>query len=327
VNSRFDVAIHTRNDDLEWTRFLQISRNATLFHELEFLAYHPGGRFSFEHLIVRQDDRIVAAVPGGQASDGIYRSPLGASFGGPALRADLSLSATEELIGALQGFAEKRGWRGLEFTLPPSVIHDPVDESLEGALALRGFELKHRWVPMMIPLTQTVGGDRFEDLFDPRKRRYVRSARRAGDIAIEVGGAELIDEFSPMLDDAAARFGLRPTHSRAEILDLLNRMGGRITLWLARYRSEPVAGVLLFIINKKVATVFYLRDYAATRGHHGSETLVAHLIDVLAAEGFQYLDMGPSAETGRINGGVVAFKEHLGARGFCRDQYLWVARS
>src|SRR6185369_10813793 len=71
-----------------WRRFLAGSATGCLFHELDFLAYHPTGRFRFEHLVAEEAGQIVALVPGGTVErDGctIFRSPLGASFGGPVL--------------------------------------------------------------------------------------------------------------------------------------------------------------------------------------------------------------------------------------------------
>src|SRR5206468_6881768 len=70
-----------------WQAFVARSANATLFHDLDFLAYH-GSSIDFHHLIVRGDGNIVAIVPGGlvEAADGkrTWRSPVGASIGGPA---------------------------------------------------------------------------------------------------------------------------------------------------------------------------------------------------------------------------------------------------
>jgi hypothetical protein len=34
-----------------WKAFLRDSNNGTLFHDLEFLAYHPRGKYDFRHLV------------------------------------------------------------------------------------------------------------------------------------------------------------------------------------------------------------------------------------------------------------------------------------
>jgi hypothetical protein len=52
-------------------------------------------------------------------------------------------------------------------------------------------------------------------------------------------------------------------------------------------------------------------------------TLMAAMIDALADQGIAYLDLGPSASDCHFNDGVVNFKEAIGARPFCRDQYSW----
>jgi hypothetical protein len=77
-------------DALRWNRALSKAANVCLFHGLDFLAYHPAGRFDFAHQIAEVEGEPVALLPGGLKAESdrrIFRSPLGASFGGPALAA------------------------------------------------------------------------------------------------------------------------------------------------------------------------------------------------------------------------------------------------
>ena len=41
-------------EELAWAEFLAASENGTLFHDLQFLAYHPTGRFVTELRFVRK---------------------------------------------------------------------------------------------------------------------------------------------------------------------------------------------------------------------------------------------------------------------------------
>jgi len=48
-----------------WQGFLARSANGTLFHDLDFLRYHPPGRFRFHHLMLIHDGEPIALFPGG----------------------------------------------------------------------------------------------------------------------------------------------------------------------------------------------------------------------------------------------------------------------
>ena len=175
----------------------------------------------------------------------------------------------------------------------------------------------------MIPLDDS-GPGRFNRLFSKGHRAAVRQIRRQGDMKTRTGGLELLDEFLPLLDDTYRRLEARPTHSIAELTDLLGRMPDRVEIWIAIRDDNTIAATLLFHLNSQVCTAFYICDRFETRHHHGSSFLFATLIDDLGERGFRYLDLGPSATTDHFNAGVVSFKEHLGAESFCRDEYRWL---
>ena len=57
------VACYTPADATVWADFLAASDNATLFHDLRFLAYHPPERFETHHLLFRRGPSVVAVLP------------------------------------------------------------------------------------------------------------------------------------------------------------------------------------------------------------------------------------------------------------------------
>jgi hypothetical protein len=310
-----------------WDEFVVESDNGTLFHQLRFLEYHPHDRFDFHHIQVWSEGRVVAAVPGGPDAQGLFRSPLGASVGGPVVRTGLSALEVDQVVRALQDYSRSQGWRGLEFTLPPPVIHEIPNQAVEFALWQRGFALAERWMPLMIPLEPpTDSGSVAEKLFSKGHRAAARAARRHGEISVSEGGVELLPSFSPLFEATYSRLRAHPTHTLTEVELLLNRLPDDVRLWVAARGDEPLAAILLFVLNPRVCTTFYICSSDATPELHGSSLLLAELIDSLGAGGYRYLDLGPSAGAGRFNRGVVSFKEHLGGHSFCRDQYRWVGQ-
>jgi hypothetical protein len=69
----------------EWKAFLEASNNGTLFHDLDFLAYHPLERFDTHHLMFRQNGKLIALLPAAIVSEPddrrFLKSPYGASVG------------------------------------------------------------------------------------------------------------------------------------------------------------------------------------------------------------------------------------------------------
>jgi len=323
VDAELRVMTHDRSHDGEWNDFVASSRNGTLFHDLTFLDYHPEGRFDLTHLEVRRDGRLVAVIPGGISSSGVYSSPLGASVGGPALGQDVNTADVIAIVRSVQRHAEQQGWAGVEMIVAPAAIHKTPDQSVEFALHHCGFRLDHRWMPLMVPLAEGNAENRYETLFSKGHKSAVKVIRRQSAITVAEGGHELLDEFLPILDDTYRRLDAKPTHSHAEIDTLLHNLPQRVRIWLARSGSQAVAGVLLFALNPIVGTAFYICDLEAQRHLRASSELFAQIIDALGERGFRYLDLGPSATSDRFNTGVVAFKEHLGALPFCRDRYVW----
>ena len=310
-----------QEDAAAWKAFLCDSNNATLFHDLDFLGYHRADRYDFRHLIAMRGARIGAVIPGALSADGIFVSLAGASIGGPAVKKSLPAEACLHLIEALQLYCTVADWRGIEITLPPPAYNDEPDQLIEFALHVRGFELIHRSMPLLIPLDHQKG-DNYQRLFRQSQRSYVRACREKGVIVTETG-IEGLGEFLELFAETCARLEALPTHTPEEIQRLFRRVPARLRIWSAKVDGTTIASVLLFVLNRNICNTFYICDRASHREFHGVTVLFAEIIDVLANRGFRYLDLGPSASSAHFNRGVVSFKESLGARAFCRDRWGW----
>jgi Acetyltransferase (GNAT) domain len=304
-----------------WKTFLGDSNNGTLFHDLDFLAYHPPGKYDFRHLVAWRGTHIEAVMPGALTADGIFVSPAGASVGGPAVKKSMPAEACTHLVEALQVYCKSAGWRGIEITLPPPVYNDEPDQAIEFALHVRGFQLVHRSMPLLISLDHETD-DSYQRLFRPSHRSKVRAGRRK-DVGVAETGIEGLEGFLELFAETHARLGSLPTHTPEEIESLFRRLPGRVRIWSAMLEETTIASVLLFVLNRNICNTFYICDRASHREFHGVTVLFAEVIDVLARRGFRYVDLGPSASSAHFNRGVVNFKESLGAKPFCRDRWRW----
>ena len=314
--------------EAEWAAFLERADRATLFHDLRFLAYHPQGRLRFTHLLARRGDKLVAAIPGGLLGpDGrpTFVSPLGASVGGPAISPDLNAEGLLELVAALQQHARAQKWAGVEMVLPPALYHSTPSDSLEFALFFHNFRLANRQLCPIIPIAPGADG-RYSHLFRSRFATRVRAGVRDG-IRVVQGGLDLLEHFLVVFDDTYRRHGVKATHDATEIADLLRRLPERVQLHVAFANEVPVAGLLVFLLNARVAYSFYICTSTEHAHEPGGVVVFASLIDSLGAAGYRWLDLGPTARPGNFNAGVTQFKEGLGGIGHCRDKWVWSAES
>lgn len=311
-------------EEAEWEHFLGRSPNATLFHDLRFLAYHPVDRFRFHHLTLRRAGKLIALLPGGISFEGerpTFSSPLGASIGGFALAPNLRADTVLAVIEALQLHARRQFWAHIEITLPPACYSFETTGTMQFALFCCGFKVVHRWLCHMVQL-ETGSAPRYERIFRQNQITSVRAARRKGMSIIE-NGPEGVEDFLGLLQDTYQRHGIAPTHAPDEIRDLLRRLPDRIRIYFAMLDGVSVAGLLVFRLTAGIAYTFYICSSAEHAGEHGPAFLVAELLDRLHESGVRYLDLGPSASDQRFNKGVAFFKEGLGASGQCRDRWRW----
>lgn len=308
----------------DWQDFLARSANGTLFHDLEFLGYHPAGRHHFHHLTVRKDGKLFALLPGGLRSDQgqtLFSSPLGASVGGFAVQPGLRAEAALELVEVVKTYARLQKWRGMEITLPPALYNAGAADLIGFALFCGGFRLQHRWLCHLLPLDAD-----WSKQFSSRQAGYVRAAQRAGATTIQ-GGIELLDTFAKPFADTFDRHGSSPTHSLDEIKDLMQRFPERIRIHLAMLKDEPLAGLLVFHVTTAIAYTMYIVRAGGNESIRGDSLVIADAMTRLTAGNYSHLDLGPSASDMNVNKGVAFFKEGLRASGSCRDRWQWTAES
>jgi hypothetical protein len=318
--------------EAEWTSFLQTAANATLFHDLAFLAYHPPGRFNFHHLLVRRKGAVVAVLPAALSSVGgkqLLLSPAGASVGGFALAPGLSALVVVELCRRVQEYARSNGFGGIEMRIPPGIYHREPNDTLGFALTATGFALAQRWLTICVPLPEDAR--RITDVI-PKKRRtaYLKSAVKEG-VAVVQAGQERLEEFYAVLLQTQTRHQAVPTHTLAELQDLFARKPERFKLFVCDLRGQMAGGTLVFELNDRIAYTFYICHDEAFEHVNPAAVAILHALEEYTRRGFRYLDLGPSGnvrlDNGEqtINAGGAFFKHKLGGVGFCRDTWRWMA--
>jgi hypothetical protein len=118
TESNISIHLYDSSQAAEWKNFLSKSNNGTLFHDLEFLAYHAPDRFRVQNLLFYECGRLIALLPAAVEFEAngrqILKSPYGASIGGFVLSPTIKLGTMLQIVKELQRYAEARGLAGLE---------------------------------------------------------------------------------------------------------------------------------------------------------------------------------------------------------------------
>ena len=301
----------------KWDDFVLQSNNGTIFHMQKFFDYHKKGKFSFNHLIFLEKGEITAVLPG-ELRNGIYESPIGASYGS-IVTGELKFAKAMELISSLQEYGSKSGIKELILTSAPMIYERNMNQNLDFAMLWQDFKYDLHYISSAIKLDSEAD---IISRFQPTVRRNIRKTLKDPDVRVEIN--ECYDEFYPILLDNKARHDVKPTHSLEDLLKLKELLPDNLKLFMVYYKNKPIAGSLLFICNEIVALCFYnmlLYEYQHLKPIH---RVMYDVVKWSTENGYRYVDIGVSQDTKADNPmtpsmSLIDFKEKFDAKTIMRN--------
>lgn len=303
----------------KWDNFVLQSNNGTIFHLQKFFDYHTPGKFKFNHLIFLDKGEISAVLPGTLKNDGLYESPVGASYGS-IVTPDIKFARAIEIVAALLEYSRKQGWKELMLTSAPIVYEAVQNQNLDFAMLWSGFKYDLHYISSAIKLDKRDIISRFQ----PTVRRNVRKSLKDVDIRVEIN--DRYNEFYPILIENKARHNVKPTHSYDDLIKLKELLPDNIKLIMVYYKDQPIAGSNLFIANKQVSLCFYnmLRyEFEHLKPIH---RVMYEVVKWATEEGYEYVDIGVSQDTKAENPmtpsySLIDFKEKFDAKTVMRNTF------
>ncbi len=308
-------------DERHWEEFVQRANNGTLFHERRFLSYHPPERFRDHSLLLWREGRLLALFPAAERQVNGERwlvSHPGASYGGPVYLPDLTFRQSFDCVAALKAYAQAQGFHRLVLTLPPAIYQQRVSQYIDFALLKHSFSYLKREVSSMLEIAHS--DEAILAAFRPTHRTAVRKAQRAG---VEIRQSEDWAEFYQILQrNLKIRHGVAPTHTLEELLRLKELYPERILLFGSYWQGRLTAGVVLFLVNSRVALAFYISHDEAFQHLRPLNLLFYRVLCWCREQGYTYLDFGIFTVDMEPNFGLARFKENFGASGVFRDTFI-----
>ncbi len=225
MSNPMQVRLYRKDDSEKWDEFVNGSNNGTIFHLQRFLDYHKPGKFDFHHLIFEKESNFFAVLPG-QLKDGIFKSPMGASFGG-FVSNDISYDRITEIVDAFLDHARENDFREIYLTHPLLVYYKTFTQNFDYALLHRGFDHHVHLYSSVVDLKQTYDMDHY----DKKARNAIRKAMKSG-LKVEIDND--YDTFYPILVENKKKFNLAPTHTLDELKRIEELLPGKLKLFLVK---------------------------------------------------------------------------------------------
>lgn len=300
-----------------WDAFVEEADNGTLFHRLGFLAYH-GDRFAKEAypLAWTKGETLHAVMPLGLfEEDGglVARSPFGASYGGIVVPPGLSLERARDLVDSLVEHLRGLGVRRLTVTPPPKLCFARPHDYLEFWLLKAGAACTRSELTSYIAVE--------EDPLPGWRHSAAKAVRKAEAHDVRVEESDAVEEFYAILQANRERFGASPTHSLREVRWLLQHLPEHVKLFVARHEGAPIAGSLVFRVNRRAMLDFYWAHVDEFQGLRPVSLLVYEITRWASRQGYRWFDFGTQTVDMVPVEGSTRFKETFGAVGAFRCTY------
>jgi len=312
-----EIIHYTEDWKEKWDKFVEESNNGTLFHLQRFFGYHTPEKFTFNHLIFLEKGEIVALLPGAMVGDK-FESPIGGSYGSIVTK-DIKFNKALELVSTLLDYGRESGIKEFELTAAPVVYEDKPNQNLDFAMLWLGFSYSLHYISSAIKLDKD---NYIISRFQPTIRRNIRKSLSNAEIKVEINNR--YDQFYPILLNNKARHDVKPTHTFEELLRLEKLLPESIKLFMIYYKDIPIAGSLMFFVNRTCALCFYNMlnyEYEHLKPIH---RIMYEVVKYSTENGYSYVDIGVSQDTKAENPmtpslGLIDFKEKFDAKTVMRN--------
>lgn len=309
-----EAAVYGAQNELEWDAFCAGAVNATLLHTRRFLSYHRD-RIRDRSLLLREDDKLVALLPAGEAGDDpdVVVSHPGATYGGlihqGRLRGARMLEAMQVCAATMRQF----GYQRFRYKPVPHVYQQiPSQDDLYALFRVGARRIR-------CDLASVVDIENRGPVSERRKRGLKKAAR-----VVELSSSEthLSALWVVLEENLLRKHGARPVHTLAEIAELQERFPQDIMLRAALIDGTVEAGVVFF----RTPMLWHAQYIAASENANDACALDAVFHDAIreAGEaGARFFDFGTSNEQAGLvlNDGLYRFKSEFGGGGVVYEQY------
>lgn len=290
-----------------WDKFITESKNGLFIFYRDFMEYHKD-RFSDYSLMFFKNNELIAVLPANIKDETIF-SHAGLSFGGIVTNNKMRMPLMLEIFALLKNYLRSEGIKKLVYKAIPHIYHKiPAEEDLY-ALYVNDAKL----------LKQDVSST----IYIPEKIRFNENRRRGIKKAKEIQVRQSFDFETYMIivkNLLSEKYGVKPTHTAAEIKLLAERFPNNIKLFAGYKNDKMIAGVLIFEYTN-VARAQYIASTEEGKNFCALDKIFDFLINKIYISK-KYFDFGVSTPKEKVlNVNLIRYKEGFGARAIVQNIY------
>lgn len=291
--------------------------NGEFIHSLDFLGYHPKGRFRDDSVAIIDVDCgnvmgvMMAAVNPNDA--GCIISHPGTTFAGPLLKNGTALAVKEKIINMFLDYYESE-YSSIWIKTVPFIYTEQCYGSIVYFLMKRGYIGGMAALANVINISRCKEEEDVFRLYHAKRRNQVKKALSAKLFILEKSDKIRQDVWERMEDNLWKKFHSHPTHSYEEICDLSERCPDYITAYYANTYDGAYGAFALGFRFKNVFHTQYLDTNYDYSGQYPNLFLIHHLLLEAGKEGYHFFSFGASTENEGeyLNFGLYNYKSEYG---------------
>ncbi len=305
-----EVKKYTTADRLMWNDFVTSAKNATFLFLRDYMDYHAD-RFIDHSVLIFHNGKLKSIFVANE-DNGIIISHGGLSYGGLILEKEARLEDALSFFYYLLQYYNHHNFREVIYKCLPSYLAShPSQEDLY-ALFLLEASLINRQTSSVVAKSMPL----------PYQQRRKSNIKKSEALSYQIRLSQNPHDFwqhvlIPNLND---RFGARPVHSADEMKLLMNHFPANIQLY--EIHDDEMLGGTIIYNTELTAHAQYTSATPFGKQLGALDILFHHLInDIYKEKSFFSFGSSNGEQGGKLNRGLVNWKEGFGARTFCIDTY------
>jgi len=284
----------------------------------EFLFLNKGKVDKIVRLVEDQPKVHIGLVAG--IKDGVFNTSFSSPFGGFHYRREsIHVSAIDQFLEKLIKYFENNRIGKANLSLPPSLYQESFNAKIINALIRFGFS-------MQLPeITSWINLNNFNDRFSTKSSRefYNQAVRNKLQFNI-LSDIDAKRTAYDLIKESRARFN-RPIYM--DFNDIMNT--GELLpvdfFGVTSATGDLLSAMILYRFPNKIVYAVLSGDAEEGRNLRAVDFMFFNIFDHYKSEGFWYIDVGTSTESGIPNGGLLRFKEEREAVSSLRFSFSWEA--
>lgn len=277
-----------------------IAYQSVAFNELN------AGKVDRLHFLHLKEAKSIAGIIVGE-SNGVWRSPFSAPFGGITfINAEVRIEVIESALDCLLNYAFSKGMR-FEITLPP-LFYDKAFYSRLVFSLLRFSAPTYADINYAFDLQGTAD---YTSVLQREGRRNLKKAKTFTYVFEVATSQEKKQIAYDLIKQNKESKGYPLKMSFSDLESTMQNIPGQY--FVLHMEGKPVAGAVVLQVTPKIAQMIYWGDPPGLSAYRPVNLLACELFHFYKQAGFAYLDIGPSSQEGIANIGLCHFKETIGS--------------